>query len=252
MMKTTVEFNGISYEIDLNKPYADLSMAVTETARAWYIDAPKFSPVILGDWKGSIELGGNMNFFSIDFNPHAHCTHTETAGHISKTRHSINQYFKEPFTLALVLYPEVTNGKVSLDRFMKAWLEAKEYGGTNGIHLVILKTDCGDANLQRNYSHSNWPYLDAEIGNFLRNEGIDHIIIDQPSVDQEEDGGALACHRTFWGATPESSLNRTITELAHIPDYVQPGNYLLNLQVAPIENDAAPSRPLLYNLSSTK
>ncbi|MAZ97036.1 MAG: metal-dependent hydrolase [Flavobacteriales bacterium] len=252
MMKTTVEFNGISYEIDLNKPYADLSMAVTETARAWYIDAPKFSPVILGDWKGSIELGGNMNFFSIDFNPHAHCTHTETAGHISKTRHSINQYFKEPFTLALVLYPEVTNGKVSLDRFMKAWLEAKEYGGTNGIQSVILKTDCGDANLQRNYSHSNWPYLDAEIGNFLRNEGIDHIIIDQPSVDQEEDGGALACHRTFWGATPESSLNRTITELAHIPDYVQPGNYLLNLQVAPIENDAAPSRPLLYNLSSTK
>tara|TARA_B100000497_G_scaffold126626_1_gene165987 strand:- start:240 stop:995 length:756 start_codon:yes stop_codon:yes gene_type:complete len=251
-MKTTVEFNGISYEIDLNKPYADLSMAVTETARAWYIDAPKFSPVILGDWKGSIELGGNMNFFSIDFNPHAHCTHTETAGHISKTRHSINQYFKEPFTLALVLYPEVTNGKVSLDRFMKAWLEAKEYGGTNGIQSVILKTDCGDANLQRNYSHSNWPYLDAEIGNFLRNEGIDHIIIDQPSVDQEEDGGALACHRTFWGATPESSLNRTITELAHIPDYVQPGNYLLNLQVAPIENDAAPSRPLLYNLSSTK
>ncbi len=251
-MKTTVEFNGISYEIDLNKPYADLSMAVTETARAWYIDAPKFSPVILGDWKGSIELGGNMNFFSIDFNPHAHCTHTETAGHISKTRHSINQYFKEPFTLALVLYPEVTNGKVSLDRFMKAWLEAKEYGGTNGIQSVILKTDCGDANLQRNYSHSNWPYLDAEIGNFLRNEGIDHIIIDQPSVDQEEDGGALACHRTFWGATPESSLNRTITELADIPDYVQPGNYLLNLQVAPIENDAAPSRPLLYNLSSTK
>jgi arylformamidase len=252
MMKTTVEFNGISYEIDLNKPYADLSMAVTETARAWYIDAPKFSPVILGDWKGSIELGGNMNFFSIDFNPHAHCTHTETAGHISKTRHSINQYFKEPFTIALVLYPEVTNGKVSLDRFMKAWLEAKEYGGTNGIQSVILKTDCGDANLQRNYSHSNWPYLDAEIGNFLRNEGINHIIIDQPSVDQEEDGGALACHRTFWGATPESSLNRTITELAHIPDYVQPGNYLLNLQVAPIENDAAPSRPLLYNLSSTK
>ena len=108
-MKTTVKINGVSYEIDLNAPYADLSMAVTDIARAWYIDAPKFTPVILGDWKGSVELGGNMNFFSIDFNPHAHCTHTETVGHISETRHSINQHFKAPYTLALVLYPEVTN-----------------------------------------------------------------------------------------------------------------------------------------------
>ena len=252
MMKTTVEINGVSYAIDLNAPYADLSMAVTDIARAWYIDAPKFTPVILGDWKGSVELGGNMNFFSIDFNPHAHCTHTETAGHISQTRHSINQHFKTPYTLALVLYPEVTNGRVSLERFMKAWLEAKEYGGTDGIKSVIIKTDCGNANLQRNYSQTNWPYLDAEIGTFIRNEGIDHILIDQPSVDQEEDGGALACHKSFWGPSPESTLHRTITELAHIPDHVQPGNYLLQLQVAPIENDAAPSRPLLYKFSKVQ
>ncbi len=252
MMKTTVEINGVSYEIDLNAPYADLSMAVTDIARAWYIDAPKFTPVILGDWKGSVELGGNMNFFSIDFNPHAHCTHTETAGHISQTRHSINQHFKAPYTLALVLYPEVTNGRVSLERFMKAWLEAKEFGGTDGIKSVIIKTDCGNGNLQRNYSQTNWPYLDAEIGTFIRNEGIDHILIDQPSVDQEEDGGALACHRSFWGPSPESTLHRTITELVHIPDHVQPGNYLLHLQVAPIENDAAPSRPLLYKFSKVQ
>lgn len=252
MMKTTVEINGVSYEIDLDAPYADLSMAVTGIPRAWYIDAPKFTPVILGDWKGSVKLGGNMNFFSIDFNPHAHCTHTETAGHISETRHSINQHFKAPFTLALVLYPEVTNGRVSFERFMKAWLEAKEYGGTDGIKSVIIKTDCGNANLQRNYSQTNWPYLDAEIGTFIRNEGIDHILIDQPSVDQEEDGGALACHRSFWGPLPESTLHRTITELAHIPDHVQMGNYLLHLQIAPIENDAAPSRPLLYKLSKVQ
>lgn len=249
MMKTAVEINGVSYKIDLNAPFADLSMAVTDVARAWYIDAPKFSPVILGDWKGSVELGGNMNFFSIDFNPHAHCTHTETAGHISETRHSINQHFKSPFTLALVLYPKVTHGKVSLERFMKAWLEAKAHGGTDGIKSLIIKTDCGNTNLHRNYSHTNWPYLDPEIGTFIRNEGLDHILIDQPSVDQEEDGGELACHKSFWGPHPESSLHRTITELAHIPDHVQPGNYLLHLQVAPIENDAAPSRPLLYKLS---
>ena len=55
---------------------------------------------------------------------------------------------------------------------MKAWLEAKKHGGTDGIKSVIIKTDCGNTNLHRNYSHTNWPYLDAEIGTFIRNEGL--------------------------------------------------------------------------------
>ena len=61
---------------------------------------------------------------------------------------------------------------------MKAWLEAKEYGGTDESN-PNHQTDCGNANLQRNYSQTNWPYLDAEIGTFIRNEGIDHILIDR-------------------------------------------------------------------------
>jgi arylformamidase len=40
----------------------------------------------------------------------------------------------------------------------------------------------------------------------------------------------------------------TITELIFIPDEVPNGLYLLNLQVAPMENDAAPSRPVLFHL----
>jgi kynurenine formamidase len=248
-MKIKVEVSSKEYTVELNAPFADLSMAVSNVARAWYIDAPAFNPVVLGDWKGSVEMGGAVNFFSIDFNPHAHGTHTETAGHITKERHSVNKHFNQPFSFALVLYPLVQNGLVSMESFASAWEEAEEAGGTNGVESVILKTDCGNANLTRNYSNSNWPYLDAEIGAFLRTKGINHLIVDQPSVDKEEDGGALACHRSFWGPHPEQSLHRTITELAHIPDHVSPGNYLLNLQVAPIDNDAAPSRPLLYELS---
>lgn len=248
-MKINVEVALKSYTVDLNNPYADLSMAVSDVARAWYIDAPSFNPVILGDWKGSVEMGGAVNFFSINFNPHAHGTHTETAGHITKERHSVNVHFNQPFSLALVLYPLVENGMVTMESFASAWEEAEAAGGTEGVESVILKTDCGNANLTRNYSSSNWPYLDAKIGAFLRARGINHLIVDQPSVDKEEDGGALACHKSFWGPTPEQSLHRTITELAYIPDHVSPGNYLLNLQVAPIDNDAAPSRPLLYELS---
>lgn len=248
-MKTTIEIHSKEFEVRLNEPIADLSMSVGDLARAWYIAPPSFNPVILGDWKGAVELGGSVNFFNITFNPHAHGTHTETAGHITTARHSINKHFKDAWTLALVLLPKVEDGMVSYEAFLKSWQQAQDAQGTFGVKSVIIKTDCGTDNLQRNYSESNWPYLDAEIGGFLKAQGVDHLIIDQPSVDQEEDGGALACHRSFWGNAPEESLHRTITELAHVPDHIVAGNYLLNLQVAPLENDAAPSRPVLYALT---
>lgn len=247
-MKIDITFGGTSYHVDLNKPIADLSMPVSDQARAWYIDAPTFQPVVLGDWKGSVELGGSVNFFNVQFNPHAHGTNTETAGHITTERHSIHKHFRDPFTLCLMLIPEVKDGMVPFSNFEKSWKEAEKAGGTKGIKSVIFKTDCGDAPKTRNYSNTDWPFLDERIGQFLREQGIDHLIVDQPSVDREEDSGALACHHAFWGPTPEKTLHRTITELAHIPDHVVTGNYLLNLQVAPLENDAAPSRPLLYEL----
>ena len=127
-------------------------MPVSDVARAWYIDAPAFNPVVLGDWKGSVAMGGSVNFFS-DFNPHAG-THTETAGHITEERHSIHEHFRATSPL-LLLYPLVANGKVSMANFEKAWQKAETEGGTTGVTTVILKTDCGDANRSR-AGNSDW------------------------------------------------------------------------------------------------
>jgi len=40
----------------------------------------------------------------------------------------------------------------------------------------------------------------------------------------------------------------TITEFIFVPNTVKDGKYYLNLQVAPFENDASPSRPVLYKI----
>lgn len=247
-MKAQIVLNEHTYTIDLNKPSADLSMAVSDVARAWYINAPAFEPVVLGDWKGSVALGGAVNFFNVSFNPHAHGTHTETAGHITKERHSINAHFKNPYTKSVLLTVTPVQGVVTFDDFLLQWERASSEHWLDQTESVILRTEQHEGSLFREYSNTDWPFLASEIGSFLRSSGIDHLIIDQPSVDQEEDAGALACHRSFWGPTPLESLHRTITELAHIPIEVTDGAYLLNLQVAPLENDAAPSRPILYRL----
>ncbi|HAP71209.1 MAG TPA: metal-dependent hydrolase, partial [Cryomorphaceae bacterium] len=220
---------------------ADLSLPVGDIPRAWYIDAPTFEPVRLGNWVGSVGEGGAVNFFNVGFNPHAHGTHTETAGHILPERHSVHRYFKDYFTKALVLTVAPSNGVVSLKDFKARW----EIIGDSAVTSVIVRTESEPRSVATQaYSNTDWPYLDAAIGTFLREQGVDHLLIDQPSVDREEDGGALACHRAFWGPQPEKLLHRTISELLYIPAHVQDGYYLLNLQVAPFDNDAAPSRPL--------
>jgi kynurenine formamidase len=94
--------------------------------------------------------------------------------------------------------------------------------------------------------------MSEEAALFLRESGIQHLLIDLPSVDKEKDGGKLAAHKAFWNVTDVNQLNKgarlncTITEMIFVPNEVTDGNYVLNLQIASFENDASPSKPILY------
>jgi hypothetical protein len=44
-----------------------------------------------------------------------------------------------------------------------------------------------------NTSHTNPPYWEAAL--FLRESGIQHLLIDLPSVDKEKDEGKLLAHK---------------------------------------------------------
>ena len=102
--------------------------------------------------------------------------------------------------------------------------------------------------LKNNYSSTNPPYIAQDAMQFLVDFGIEHFLIDMPSVDKEIDGGALASHHTFWNTKGNIRFNCTITELIFVPNNVFDGRYLLNLQFAPLENDASPSRPVLFEI----
>jgi hypothetical protein len=72
------------------------------------------------------------------------------------------------------------------------------------------------------------------------------LLVDLPSVDQERDGGALAFHHAYWNVPNKPNTTRTITEFIFVSEKVKDGNYILELQVGPLKNDASPSRPILY------
>jgi kynurenine formamidase len=102
------------------------------------------------------------------------------------------------------------------------------------------------------YSNTNPPYLSEAAAVFLRESGIQHLLIDLPSVDKEKDDGKLFAHKAFWNVTDVNQLNEdarlncTITEMVFVPNKVSDGNYVLNLQIASFENDASPSKPVLF------
>jgi kynurenine formamidase len=110
--------------------------------------------------------------------------------------------------------------------------------------LVIRTLPNGKDKTTRNYSKSEPPYIAADAMKHIVKLGVQHLLVDFPSVDKVDDP-KLTAHRIFWAKDAHA---KTITELIYVPDRVKDGAYLLNLQVAPFDADAAPSRPVLYKV----
>ncbi|SCY40241.1 Kynurenine formamidase [Nonlabens sp. Hel1_33_55] len=244
LMETTLIIDGKSFSIDLDKPN-DISLAVQNNAGvgAWYIDQPKITHVEVDGYVGKVSLGGSTNFNDVFFNPHSHGTHTECIGHITEEFHSVNDALDKSFFTAQLfsVTPEDRDG----DKVITAAM----FDDLKDVEVVIIRTlPNTDAKKSRNYSNTNPPYLMEEVMLRFRESGIKHVLIDLPSVDKERDNGALLAHKAFWNFDGEQRMDATITELIYVPSNVVDGNYILDLQVAPIENDAAPSRPILYKV----
>jgi kynurenine formamidase len=97
----------------------------------------------------------------------------------------------------------------------------------------------------RCWSAHNPPYIRIEAMNLIVERGIRHLMVDLPSVDREEDQGALVAHHRFWQWPDDPRTDCTITELIFVPNDVTDGLYGVMFNVAPFHGDAAPSRPVL-------
>jgi kynurenine formamidase len=248
-MKTTIEINNQTIKIDLSKPI-DISIplqASEENPLAWYQSKPTIEPVTMGDWTGKVSVGGSVNFNNVFFNPHAHGTHTECFGHISEEFHSVNDALKTFFFLAEVvsIKPE-KNGE---DEIISEAIIKKALNGKTPEAIVIRTLPNKSDKKSKHWSNTNWPFLHEKAALFLREIGVKHLLIDLPSVDKEKDEGKLLAHKAFWNYPENPRHDSTITELIYVPDSIQDGQYLLNLQMASFHNDASPSKPVLYKIT---
>jgi len=251
-MIATLSLATKNVTIDLSKPL-DISLPLKhgdKNPKAWYIGTPKIVPEQIDDWVGKVSEGASVNFNGIYFNPHAHGTHTECLGHITKDFHTVTKALQTYFFTAQVITvkPEVlANG----DRVLTKQAIKNELKEGIPQALILRTAPNTDTKKTKLYDNDNWPYLSEDAAQWMCEQQIAHLLVDMPSVDKEKDDGKLLAHRAFWNIDKTPRTHATITELIFVPNSIKDGAYILNLMIAPFYNDASPSKPTLYKIITT-
>lgn len=247
-MIAQIPFGSRKLKIDFTQPL-DISIPIKGSptnVNAWYIGPPKIEPEVFDGDVISVSQGASVNFNTITFNPHSHGTHTETVGHIVEGKYSINKHLKQSFFLAEVI--SVAPEKKEGDYVISAKQLQFAIGNKKRDAVVVRTLPNTRDKKTRQYSNTNWTYFEEDAIKLLVKKGIKHLLVDLPSVDREEDGGELKGHHAFWNTKGKIRTEATITEFIYVSNKIEDGTYFLNLQIAPFENDASPSKPVLYKI----
>jgi kynurenine formamidase len=216
----------------------NLTQTVKREASSLAFFAPDahFDPLKIGAFIGSLEAGGACNCEWVHVLPHCHGTHTETIKHILNDGPNISEIEIPTLMLAdlVTVNPEI----VGEDSIIKQ-INFPE----KSAQALVIRVELVEAT---SFSGKNPPFFNAEVLNIAAQKGYQHLLVNLPSVDQEEDGGKLLAHKAWWSFPETPRTDCTITELLSIPDFVEDGVYLLNLQVPQIETDAVNSSVVIF------
>lgn len=228
-------------------------------------------PFAVPGFSGSVEQGASCNCDVITLIPHCNGTHTECVGHL--TREPLDAHRVVPLGLvpALLVSIEPTDARASGESAepnpqpadllitrhaleQSVWAKAAPFEP----RALVIRTLPNSAGKQhQDYTNQTPPYLSREAAELLVERGIEHLVVDMPSIDRAHDEGRLGAHRIFFGLPRADTTlahatraNATVTELAYVPDSVTDGPCFLELQVPALGGDAVPSRPLLYPILS--
>ncbi len=249
------------YAIDTAKPH-DISIPMRFDGKSVVaFGAPPASRVAYATrgFIGDVKKGGSCNCDMLTFSPHLHGTHTECVGHIADGLIAVHEVLSNtlfPATLVTVAPEPASNAKErydpppsATDLMITSAALQKALEGKDSAFLEALVIRTGAHMLLP-------PFFSSDAIAYLNKIGVQHLLVDIPSIDRSDDEGKLSNHHLFWGV-PQGSHKvdntrlspKTVTELIQVPDSVADGTYMLNLQVAAFMSDAAPSRPVLYGVA---
>lgn len=241
-----INIDNYLVKINALKPI-DMSIGIHPNGiTAYYQPFATIEAVKDDNFIGDISMGGVVNFKNVVFNPHAHCTHTECVGHIIQEWNKINDlrlpFFIPCYLLTLAIEDLLDEVKV------KSSLDTIRNVNPNPKSLVLRTNYLSKLSTKADFTNTNPPFLSLFLVQGLINIGIEHLLVDLPSVDPEKDNGVLAAHHLWFDTENQTRFNCTITEFIKVPEDLIDGLYILNLQLAKISSDAVPSVPLMFEV----
>ena len=264
-MRAKVELDYKKFCIDFSQGM-DISIPLSfnsEQPNTYGVDIASSKPYQDGKFIGDTRQGGVCNFETYNFTPHCNGTHTECIGHITNERIDLLSSLKEEIIPSTVISvtPQNTKEKyipnlnvedlVITKKALELTLKNADSFFLRG--LVIRTLPNSQSKKRRDYMKFPPPFLSIEAMEYIVALGTQHLLVDTPSVDRLFDDGHLSSHNVFWETKNKkfnpSTQHKTITEMIFVPKNIADGRYLLNLQVPAFVSDAAPSRPILYNIN---
>jgi arylformamidase len=269
-LRARIELEGSEVVTDLLRPI-EIAIALDfGSTQPRHFGAPPAAtrPFAVPGFSGSVADGASCNCHTIIVTPHCNGTHTECVGHLTKQPLDARRVIPAALLPAVLASIEPQKARsqqettapppdpddllITRASLEKSWPRVVPFQPRAFI-IRTLPNDPGKAS--RDYTEQTPPYLSRQAAEFLVASGIEHLVVDLPSIDRAHDEGRLSAHRVFF-ALPEQSHSladarrsrATITELAFIPNEVADGPYLLEIQAPALGGDAVPSRPILYPL----
>ena len=247
MDMTLIKFGKNTYEVNLNRAF-DLSIPPKrkEPVNAYDLPDPSYSVFSTEGFVGNVRQGGSCNCDELYLVPHGNGTHTECVGHISVESVWLDSCLKQYFFPAVLISvePEEDEGLFKINRPL---LESSLLGFSCSTEALIIRTlPNKEKKKSKRYAGSNPPFITKAGMEFINEMQFRHILVDIPSVDEENDP-ELSCHHIFWEYPKKPRRDKTITELIFVPDEAEDGLYWLNLQVPSLQTDAVPSRPVIFS-----
>jgi kynurenine formamidase len=264
-MKAEIEIGSKKFNVDFSEG-KDISIPLDFNnlqPNTYGVDIATSKAYRDGQFIGDTRLGGPCNFETLKFTPHCNGTHTECIGHLTDKRINILSSLKDemiPSTVITITPKKLEDSYVpdledSDLLITKNDLVDKLLPFDNNFYKAIIIRTLPNKNdkMHTDYMQNKPPFFSIEAMQYIVSLEVTHLLVDIPSVDRLYDDGNLTAHNLFWKTKSKkfnpNTKSKTITEMIYVPEDISDGSYLLNLQIPAFLSDAAPSRPILYELN---
>ena len=239
---------------------------------------PRRGPLVLPGFGGQVARGASCNCDTIELVAHCHGTHTESVAHLVEEPHDVCDVAPLAPLPALLLsiapcaaagsgedsdpLPRPGDRLLTRAALRAAWPASLPFAPQALVLRTLASVAAGAvadvaAAPAGEDADAAAPYLSRQFAAELVERGIEHLVVELPSIDRGHDEGRLCAHRVFFGLPPRATRlaearrrQCTVTEFAAIPASLADGPCALQLALPRIAGDAVPSRPLHFRLEA--